>query len=161
MWAFLSNKVVIIIKCRYKFCRHNNEVKKEDAIKEGNSYYCKNCYAEKIAKQQIEKYYLENLPPTTLPILRKVINQLIHTNNYDADYVLFMVKKIHNNNFKINNPFGLINYCNNVKNLEEWQKKKINEEYKNIKDEIVSYDINNEIDFKYIPNNRKRWTDLI
>jgi hypothetical protein len=152
-------KVVFIIKCRYNHCKNNNEVNKEDAIKVGSAYYCKQCYKEKILKQQIEEYYLENFPPAVLQVLRKVINQLLYTNNYDAEYILFIVKKIHINNLKINNPFGLTSYCNEGRNKDEWKKQKIKEEYNNIKKEIIQYDDKDKLKFTYKPN--KKWTDLI
>lgn len=159
MWALFS-KVVVIIKCRYKHCKNGGNVNKEDAIKEGNSYYCKDCYKEKKTKQEIEEYYINNLPNTTIQILRKVINDLLYKNNYEAEYVLFIIKKIHINRLKINNPFGLVSYCNEGRNIEEWKKEKINEEYKNIKCDIkINYD-NNKIEFNYKPN-LKKWTDLI
>lgn len=159
MWAFFS-KGVVIIKCRYNYCRHNNEVNKEDAIKDGSAYYCKDCYKEKQLKQQIEEYYLVNMPATTIQILRKVINQLLYTNHYDAEYIMFILKKIYINKLKINNPFGLINYCNEGRNIDEWNKIKINQEFQNIKNEIITYENDNKVDFTYKPINKK-WTDII
>lgn len=147
------------MKCKYNHCPNNNEVEKEVAIKEGNSYYCKECFEEKSQKRLIESYYLENMPQATLSVLRKVINQLIYTNKYETEYILFILKKIHNNNLKINNPFGLVNYCNDGRNIGEWNKKKINKEFQNVKDKIVQYD-NNELDYKYKPVS-KRWSDII
>lgn len=153
-------KVVVTIKCRYKYCRNNNEVDKELAIKDGSAYYCKECHKEKLLKHQIEEYYSVNLPQTSIQILRKVINQLLYTNNYEATYVLFIVKKIHINKLKINNPFGLVSYCNEGRNIEEWTKLKVNKEYKNIKNEVIQYESDSKIEFTYTPNNKK-WTDLI
>jgi hypothetical protein len=152
--------VVVIIKCRYKYCKNNNEVDKDVAIKEGSAYYCQDCYKEKVLKQQIEEYYSVNLPATAIQLLRKVINQLLYTNNYEAGYVLFIVKKIHINKLKINNPFGLTSYCNEGRNIDEWKRLKTNEEYKNIKNEIVQYETEDKVNFTYNPNNKK-WTDLI
>jgi hypothetical protein len=155
-----SFKEVIIIKCRYKYCKNNNIVDKEIAIKEGSAYYCPQCYKEKQLKQEIEQYYSANLPPTTIQILRKVISQLLYTNNYEAEYILFIVKKIHINKFKINNPFGLVSYCNEGRYITEWNKKKSSQEYNKIKDQInKSIDIE-KIDYKYQPN-IKKWTDII
>lgn len=152
---------VIIIKCRYKYCKNNNTVDKEIAIKEGSAYYCPECYREKKLKQQIEQYYSVNMPPTSIQILRKVINQLLYKNNYNAEYILFMLMKIYNNNLKINNPFGLINYCNDGRNLDEWKKIKINEQFKNMQNDInMQNDNEDKVNYTYIPQNKK-WTDLI
>ena len=149
------------LQCKYKYCPNNNSVEKENAIKIGNSYYCKDCYEEKTDKQNIEKYYLDNMPQTTLPLLRKVINQLVHTNKYNPKYILFILEKIHNSQLKINNPFGLVNYCNNLYNLDEWKKQEIKHKYKEIKNQINSND-NNESDTKFeYKFTNKKWTDLI
>ena len=78
------------MKCRYSYCKHGGEVSKEDAIKEGGSYFHKDCHKEKQLKQQIEEYYLSNMPPCTLQILRKVIKQLIHEKNMEAEYVFLV-----------------------------------------------------------------------
>jgi len=101
------------------------------------------------------------MPTTAIQLLRKVINQLLNDSNYDAEYVLFILKKIHVNKLKINNPFGLGSYCNEGRNITEWKKIKTNEEYKNnIKDKIINNDKKEEIKFTYKENNKK-WTDLI
>ena len=148
------------MKCRYKYCKNGFEVKKEDAIKEGSSYYCKDCYKEKELKKQITDYYLQNLPTTAVPLLMKVINQLLYTNNYEAEYILYIVKKVHTNGLKINNPFGLTYYCNDGRNITEWKSKKTNIEYQNIKNAIVQNDNVKKVQFMYKPSNKK-WTDLI
>lgn len=148
------------MKCRYKFCKNNSEVSKEDAVKEGGSYYCKECHKEKTVKQQIEEYYTTNLPTTTIMLLRKVINQLLYTNNYEAEYVLFIIKKIHISKSKINNPFGLASYCNEGRNITEWKSKKIDIEYQAIKNEIIQSNDEDKVKFTYVPSNKK-CTDLI
>jgi hypothetical protein len=151
---------VITIKCRYKFCKNNNEVSKEDAIKD-SGYYCPGCHKEKTLKQEIESYYTENLPQTAIQLLRKVINTLLYTNNYEAGYVLFIIKKIHVNNLVINNPFGIAYYCNEGRNIKEWNKIQTNIEFKSIKNDIVQEnDDENKVKFKYTPNGKK-WTDMI
>jgi hypothetical protein len=147
------------MRCRYKYCKNNNEVKKEDAIKEGNSYYCEECYQEKQNKQKIEEFYIRNMPQTTLQLLRKVIKQLIHEKKYKSEYVLFVLEYINKNNKPINNPFGLLNYCNEGSILNLYNKQLINKQYKEIKSDITNYS-ENKVEFTYKPNNKK-WTDLL
>jgi len=153
---------VIIIKCRYKFCLHEDkDVAKEDAIKDGSAYFHKDCFKQKSLKQEIEAYYIENLPQTTIQLLRKAVNTLLYTNNYEAGYVLFIIKKIHVNNLVINNPFGIASYCNEGRNIKEWKKIQTNIEFKSIKNEIVqTNDDENKVKFTYKPNDKK-WTDMI
>lgn len=152
-------KDVIKIKCRYKYCKNGGQVEKEDAIKDGG-YYCKSCYKEKVLKQEIETYYIENLPQTAIQLLRKAINTLLYTNNYEAGYVLFIIKKIHVNNLVINNPFGVAYYCNEGRNIKEWKKIQTNIEFKSIKNEIVQTNDEDKVKFTYKPNSKK-WTDMI
>ena len=150
------------MKCRYKYCKNNNQVDKSEAIKVGNAYYCKECYKEKTLKQQIEKYYLDNFPQTTIQILRKVINELLYKNNYEAEYILFILEKIYNNKLKLNNPFGIKSYCNEGRNIDEWNKIKINKKFNKMKRQFNQYDIKNDniVHFTYKSNNKK-WTDII
>lgn len=147
------------MKCRYKYCKNGSEVEKDDAIKENKAYYCKDCYKERNIKREIEQYYIENLPQAALKALRKVIADLIHKRGYDAEYILYMVKKIHTNNLIINSPFGLIHYCLYVKNFNEWKQIQVNKEYQKIKTKEVAVK-NDSVDFKYSIGKNK-WTDLI
>ena len=95
-----------------------------------------------------------------LPLLRKAINILLYESNFEARYILFIIKKIFVNNLKINNPFGVAYYCNEGRNITEWNKLKANIEYKKIKDDIIQSSGEIKTEFTYIPNNKK-WTDLI
>ena len=149
-----------ILKCRYNFCKNGNEVEKENSIKVGNSYYCKECYEEKSTKKMIEDYYLSNMPSCTIQILRRVIKQLVNEKNISARYVLFVLKFIKNNNKPINNPFGLLNYCNDNRLYLEWLKKESNKEYKNIKNDIENNIEKTEVKFTYKPN-VNRWLKIL
>jgi len=148
------------MRCRYKYCKNGNEISKEKAVKDGG-YYCPECYLEKTLKQEIEAYYIENLPQTSIQLLRKAINTLLYTKNYEAGYVLFIIKKIHINSLVINNPFGVAYYCDEGRNIKEWKKIQTNIEFKSIKNEIIqTNDDENKVKFTYKPNNKK-WTDMI
>ena len=148
------------MKCKYSYCKCGGEVEKVDAIKIGNSYFHKDCYNEKQLKQQIEEYYLKNMPSCTLQILRKVIKQLIHEKNNSADYVLFVLEFIHKNNKPINNPFGLANYCNEGRLKTEFKKITIRDEYnKTINTKKLNTSDDN-IVFTYTPTNKKI-TDIL
>lgn len=145
------------MKCKYSYCKFDGEVDKKDAIKIGNLYYHKECLCEKELKQQIENYYIKNMPSCTLQILRKVIKQLIHEKNVDADFVLYTVKYIKKNNKPINNPFALLNYCNDNRIISEYKDNIVKERYKKINN-FNSGDEN--ISFQYKPN-KKNIPDII
>lgn len=149
------------MKCKYSYCKYGGEVDKENAIKVGNSYFHSDCYHEKELKRHIEEYYLKNMPPCTLQILRKVIKQLIHEKNNSADYVLFVLNYIHKNNKPINNPFGLANYCNEGRLKTEFNRQLINEKYKQInKENKLNIDTENEVKFTYTISKKKE-TDIL
>ena len=149
------------MKCRYSYCKHGGEVDKEKAIKEGNSYYHEDCLKEKRLKCEIEQYYINNMPPTTTQLIRKVIKQLIHEKGNSADYLLFVLKYIKENNKPINNPFGLVNYCSDNRTYMLFHKQEINKEFKQL-DMNVEYvpNENMEIKFTYKKGNKKI-TDII
>lgn len=152
---------MIIIKCKYSYCKHEtNEVTKEDAIKEGNCYYHKDCHNEKILKKEIEEYWNDNMPSASLQILRKVIKQLIHDKKAPADFVLFVMKHIKKNNKPINNPFGLINYCGNKDIRELYKKMIINQKYTKLKSEDNNEIYIEKVNFTYKPS-KKKITDII
>lgn len=146
------------MKCRYAYCKYGGEVNKEDAVKEGNSYYHKDCLKEKKLKLDIANFYIENMPKCTNQILNKVIKTLIHENNHAAEYVLFVLKYIKKNNKTLNSPFGLIRYCNNINIQKEYKKIKINEKYKNIKDNTLKIDEKQTV-FNYKPNDN--WFNIL
>lgn len=148
------------MKCRYSYCKHNGEVNKEEAIKEGNSYFHKDCYEEKQLKQKIEEYYLSNMPTCTLQLLRKVIKQLIHEKGNEAKYVIFVLEYIYNNKKPINNPFGLMNYCNDERIKNEFKKSIIKKQYEKM-NKSIEIDISiNKNGYKYKSTNKKI-TDII
>lgn len=148
------------MKCRYSYCKHNGEVNKEEAIKEGNSYFHKDCYEEKQLKQKIEEYYILNMPQCTLQLLRKVIKQLIHEKGNEAKYIMFVLEYIYNNKKPINNPFGLVNYCNDERIKNEFKKSIIKKQYEKM-NKSIEIDISiNKNGYKYKSTNKKI-TDII
>lgn len=145
------------MKCRYGVnCKHGGEVDKEKAIKVGSSYYHKECIKEKENKKSIEDYYVENMPAASIQIIRKVIKQLIQ-NGKDSEYILFVLKFIHINKKPINNPFGLINYCNDKRMEDKYIREKSKNEFKLIKDEVYRLDNNDDkiVVFKYTEIKKK------
>lgn len=140
------------MKCRYgDNCKFGGEVSKEESVKEGNAYYHEECLKEKKLKKEIEQYWIDNMPPATLSVLRKVIKQLL--NNKSAEYVLFVLKYINNNKKPINNPFGLINYCNDLRLENEFKRIITNKNFQQIKKNIVENKDNNKVTFTYKPIN--------
>lgn len=146
------------MKCGYNNCKHGGEVSKEDGIKVGARWFHKECAKEKELKKEIEDYWFKNINPgTVIQILRKAINDLVKL--YSVDYILWVVKSFKLKGIKISHPMGLKSLCSDNRFLDEWNKIKINKEYKKIKNEI-NMQTSEEVTFKYIPS-KKRITDII
>lgn len=139
------------MKCRY--C--GQDVPKEVAVKDGG-YYHSHCHKEKAFKKEIEEFYIDNMKPTTLVQIRKAIKQMIDK-KIDAEYILWTLKDIKLKNKVLNSPFGIIGYCTNSKNEEEYKKYKVNQEFKKVTKE---FEVGEIVNFTYKPNGKKV-TDII
>lgn len=146
------------MKCGYNNCKHGGEVSKEEGIKIGTRWFHKECAKEKALKKEIEDYWFKNINPgTVIQILRKAINDLAKL--YDTDYILWVIKSCKPKGIKISHPMGLKSLCSDNRFLDEWNKIKINKEYKRIKSEI-NMQTSEDVTFKYMPS-KKRITDII
>lgn len=146
------------MKCGYNNCKHGGEVSKEEGIKIGTRWFHKECAKEKALKKEIEDYWFKNINPgTVIQILRKAINDLAKL--YDTDYILWVIKSCKPKGIKISHPMGLKSLCSDNRFLDEWNKIKINKEYKKIKSEI-NMQTSEDVTFKYMPS-KKRITDII
>lgn len=148
------------MKCRYSYCKHGGEVNKDIAVKDGNSYYHKECLNEKLLKVEIENYYIQNMPSVALQLLRKAIKQIIHDKNISAELVLFALHYIKDNNKPLNSPFGLTYYCEDNKIQDLYKKEMIKKQYKKININN-NFDIAEENIVKFTYKKPKKITDLI
>ena len=104
------------MKCAY--C--NNDVPKEDAIKDGR-YYHKDCHRKKIGKKEIEDYWLTNINKgTVLQILRKFIKDFVEV--YDVDYILWVLKKSKEDKINLQYPQGLKKLLDKGEYKDAWKK---------------------------------------
>lgn len=144
------------MKCRYKYCKFGGQVDKEDAVKEKNYYYHKACYKEKQYKKQIEDFYYDKFPPNeSIQIVRRAINNYVHKDCYDPQYILFVLHK----QIKLNSIFGLKYYLQNNEFQQEFQKEKA--KILIYKQNNNSVKIENPSSFQYKPPQQQRWGDLI
>lgn len=142
------------MKCRYKQCRYGGEVPKEEAIKVGRYYYHKQCYKEKELKKQIEEvYYNKFQNKESLPIVRKAINQYIHKDNYEPEYILFVI----NQNIKLNSIFGLAYYLND----DKFKKAYLRFKASLIKFDADKIEVEESRNIKFKKKERKLWGDLL
>ena len=142
------------MKCRYAHCKYGGEVEKEEAIKIGSAYYHKECNQEREYKKKIESTYYDKYK-TKEPIIqvRKAINKYINIDNYEVEYILFVLKQ----DIKLNSMFGLIYYLNNKKFLDMYNK----ELAKLIKFDASEVDTEESINVKFKRKKQKGWGDMI
>lgn len=146
------------MKCGYNNCKLGGEVSKEEGIKSGSRWFHRECLKEKELKTEIEMYWLSQINRgTVLQILRKAIKNLVAI--YDAEYVLWVIKSCKSKNIRLSHPMGLKSLCSDNRFFDEWNKGRVNKEYKKIKDEIV-LQTSNDVQFSYTPK-RKKITDII
>ena len=120
------------MKCRYSYCKLGGEVNKEDAIKEGSSYYHRECHNKLINKRKSVELMTINLG-----FMRKQVNiilkKIIDDKNAPSDYVVWMLEKIIKESLKLNTPFGLEHYLSNGHYYDEFKRLKIKEDYYKMK----------------------------
>lgn len=143
------------MKCRYAYCKLGGEVERDIAVKIGSAYYHKECNKEREYKQLIEKTYYEvfkNKEPIVQ--VRKGINKYVHTDNYECEYILFVL----NEDIVLNSIFGLIYYLNN---------KKFSDKYNRQRAKLIEFDADKveKVESKKIEYNKQKkkggWGDII
>ena len=111
------------MKCGYQYCKYGGEVDKDNAVKRGNRYYHEKCSYEADMKAKIRDYYYEKFK-TNEPIknVNSAIKKFINDQGYDADYVMFCLKKAQ----VLNSIYGLSNTLFYKPNEQEFKKSKAN-----------------------------------
>ena len=147
------------MKCRYKYCKNNNEVDKSIAIKIKGAYYCPECNDEREGKLEVEQL-LKSSFNFMSSVVRSVLAKLVHEQGFEIAYILFVTKYIISNNKPIRNPYGLLYYCTSSDMLDLYKKEKILNDFKAIKNDLLEGVGGDKVVFKYTPKS-KRITDLI
>lgn len=104
------------MKCRYQYCKLNHEVSKEEAVKDGKTYYHKECYEEMMIKRDICSLYLNTYGEQTkesIGMVNKCIRQIVHGKGFQAEYLYFVLEKVIELKKPLYNVFGLHAYINN------------------------------------------------
>ncbi len=145
------------MKCGSSCCKLGGEVSKDEAIKVGTRYWHKECLHEKEVKQEIEKYWLENINKgTVIQLLRKAIKDLCFL--YEADYIYYLLTSVKGKGINLSYPMGLKKIADDNRFKDEWSKIRIKEIYN--KNKTVDFKTSEDVVFVYKKNN-KRITDLI
>ncbi len=142
------------MKCMYTQCKLGGEVDKDIAVKSGRYYYHKECFKEKEQKKEIEKMYYDKFQNNEpIQAVRRAINKYVNKDNYEPEYILFVL----NENIKLNSMFGLIYYLRNDNFSNKYNKEKA----KQIKFDVDKVNIEESHTIQYKKKKRKGWGDII
>lgn len=148
------------MKCRYDYCKNGNSVEKENAIKVGGAYYCKECYEEKENKVKISEAIRDILPCEVKANINKCICDWIHKKNFDAKYVMYTLDYIKRNKSNLKGVYGIIYYLNNSKIKDEYDSANNMEKYKELSKVIFDYD-ESEVKFTYNSSTGGGWCKVL
>lgn len=97
------------VKCRYQHCLHESkDIPREEAVESGRFFYHPDCYKEKQNKDKIVRLFLDRVnSDVSVPMLRSMINRIVHDKGFSADYLLFGLTYYINHNISIHYPAGL------------------------------------------------------
>lgn len=138
-------------KCASKHCTHEFIINNGDEyMKIGNRYYHLDCGHEKLVVDDIIAIFVEQINSNiSIPILRNVINTLVHKQNYEIDYVFYAIKyAVAHPEFKLTYPQGLYRVVKDVNILNTW-KEKVSKEMLKTETFDISAIKNNEKSFTY------------
>lgn len=148
------------MKCRYNYCKNGNTVEKEDAIKIGSAYYCKECYQEKEDKVKISNIIHEILPCEVKQNVNKCICDWIHKKSFNVNYVMYTLDYIKKNKCSLKSVYGVIYYLNNEKVLSEYENKNMMEKYRKMSQSTFECD-DQEVKFTYKSDTGKGWCKVL
>lgn len=149
-----------VFKCRWSHCKHGGEVRLDDAVKDGSSYYHKDCYEEKQNIQKIMDLYVERVDPNPIfSLLRKTVNDLVFKDGFGADYTLFALKYCLDNGWKIKHIPGLRYVVRDDKAKAAWERQL------SASRSYPAFSINTEINFDIAPAihapKQRSFTDIL
>ncbi len=113
-------------KCAYSHCKHESksiDIEVDDFVSESTRYYHPDCKHEKDTVLAIIDFWFKNIDEDVVfSQLRRILDRLIYNEHYEADYVLFAIKKRAK---YLNHPPGIVYVVKDkdVKKSYEYQKK--------------------------------------
>lgn len=152
------------MKCAYKFCKFNKEVKENEGVRYKNRWHHKECAEERKNKDSIRELFINKIDPkTNKAMLNKAIKQLINDKGYDSKLVLFSLNFAIQNNIKLNSPFGMHYLVANDKILKSYEEKILFKEQNKIVNKILqNKESGEETKFTYNPSKKnKNWNKVL
>ena len=112
--------------CGYSHCLHHGEkVKSSESVAVGKKHYHWDCAATKQDIDLIRNIYIEDIDKNaSIPVLSKIINDLIFKYELEIDFILFSVRYYAEYKTRIKSPFTLLYLRKNDFMKEKWEKSK-------------------------------------
>ena len=111
-------------KCAWIHCGCGYQIyDNQPKTKIGKRWYHEECAKEKTLIEEIITKFIEQINQAEIPVLRKVINDIIYNENRPAEYVMFALDyAIAHPEMKLTFPQGLYRICNDQIVLQTWCK---------------------------------------
>lgn len=116
-----------IKKCKYGKCKHGFSINtnSDEFVKEGISYFHKDCYQEKQDLQLFRSLWVQEISETVVySQLNKMLSQLI-SKGISSDYILFTLQYVIDNKKSLNYPSGFRYYLDYPQVKEAYEKTKV------------------------------------
>lgn len=145
--------------CRYTHCLHDTkEVNQDEAVKQNNYYYHRDCFKTKQEIKEIIDLFVKHINPNPVySQLQTVIKNIVFTRKVGSELLLFGLKYYIENNIPLNYPQGLYYVIQNKRMLAEYKKTK----KPRITGNIEIKDTKNENNFTHKPIKQKSITDIL
>lgn len=118
----------IVVKCKFPHCLHEtNDLKRDEAVRDGRSYYHPDCYQCKKDIEEIISLFVGHIN-ANVPIaqLKKIVNTLIFERGVKSEYLRFAVSYAIANEIPLHNAPGLYSIVQDERVVAEW--KRINDQ---------------------------------
>ena len=112
-------------KCAWTHCPCNQVIEDmSDAVKDKTRYYHKDCLKQRNTINDIITLFTEQVnDKIVMSQLRNIINTLIFTEGFEAEYVLYAVRYAINHPYmKLTYPAGIRRICLDQNVLDIWEK---------------------------------------
>lgn len=171
-----KKQVVKMVQCRYPKCfnlHETTELKKEDAIQSGKSYYHSDCYHTMQTITKIRDTFVKEIDPTLtgrqIGALVSIVNNMVFDKKVDVDYILFSVEyMIKNKPGALKHPGGIAYIIQNDEIKKAWRielNRKIRAEMKEAqKTAMVNDEFRLDLpddSFEYKPQKTRSFADIL
>ena len=113
------------LKCGWTHCSCGYDIMQNDdtKVKIGKRWYHAECAKEKLLIEDIVSKFIEQVNPAEIPVLRKVINDIVFNELKPAEYVMYALDyAIAHPQMRLTYPAGLYRICNDIDVQRTWCK---------------------------------------